>query len=169
MKSLFNFLMSKGQGGALILGLIVIAVFLFSVSSGLSGSGYDMSTDLNKLPAEAKSAISFFNPGLVLTIGLALLAAISAVFFGIVGIFKFPKSSMKALIMVVLLAIIFFIFYAMSGTEFPAGSKMTELIQKYDLSAGVIKFIGGGINVTIVLALLSLALMVIFEIKNAFN
>jgi len=46
---------------------------------------------------------------------------------------------------------------------------MSELIQKYDLSDGVIKFIGGGINVTIVLALLSLALMVIFEIKNAFN
>jgi len=82
MKSLFNFLMSKGQAGALILGLIVIAIFLFSVSSGLGSSGYDMSTDLNKLPDEAKQAISFFNPGLLLTMGLTLLAAGAALFFG---------------------------------------------------------------------------------------
>jgi hypothetical protein len=161
--------MSKGQGGALILGLIVIAVFLFSVSSGLGNSGYDMSTDLNKLPDEAKAAINFFNPGLALTIGLGLIAAISAVFFGIVGIFKFPKSSMKAIITIAVLLVIFFVFYSMSGTEFGLESKMSKLIQKNELSDGVVKFIGGGINVTILLACLSLALMVIFEIKNAFN
>ncbi len=169
MKSLFNFLVSKGQTGALILALVVIAIFLGSVFSGLSGAGYDMSTDLNKLPAEAKSAISFFNPGLMLTVALVALAALSAIFFGIGGLFKFPKSSRKALIAIALLAVIFFVFYSMSSTDFAAGSKMTTLIQKYDLSDGVVKFISGGINVTIVMALASMALMVIFEIKNAFN
>ncbi len=166
---MYKFLSSRGQTLALVLGLVVIAIFLISVMTGLSGQGYDMSTDLNGLPDEAKAKIDFFNPGLYLTTGLAILGGVLAIVFGIIGIIKFPKSSMKAIIAIVVLLIGFFIFYSMSATEFGAGSKMSELIQKYSLGDSTVKFIGGGINITILLALLSLVLMVVFEIKNAFN
>jgi len=166
---MYKFLSSRGQTLALVLGLVVIAIFLISVMTGLNGQGYDMSTDLNGLPDEAKAKIDFFNSGLILTVVLAAFGALAAVFFGIVGIFKFPKASMKAIVAIVVLLIGFFLFYSMSGTEFGAGTKMSELIQKYSLGDSTVKFIGGGINITILLALLSLVLMVVFEIKNAFN
>jgi len=46
---MYKLLTKYGQTGALLLGIAVTAIFLITVMSGLSSSGYDMGTDLNAL------------------------------------------------------------------------------------------------------------------------
>jgi len=165
---MYNLLLKHGQSMALGLGVLMIVIFLVTVSSGLSSAGYSMSTDLNGLEDEAKNAISFFNPIIALTIGLAVLAAVLAfVVFFITGMLKFPKESMKFIGGFVVLLIIFGIAYATSSEE--TTGRLTMLTEKFQVSGGTLKFINGGILVTILLCLSAAAMIVLSEVRNAFK
>ncbi len=160
--------MKHGQLFALLIGLLAIVVFLITVSSGLSGGGYDMSTDLNALTDGEKSGIGFFNPILMLTIALVVIAAILAfIVFGIINILKFPKSSMKFILGVVGLIVLFVIFYSMASTG--ADGKLTEIVQKFTISDGTLKMISGGIMTTLLLVVGAVLLIVVSEVRNVFK
>jgi len=168
---MYKFLVSKGQTIALLVGLAIVAIFLISIFLGLSGEGYDTSTDLNKLPVEAKNEIySIFNPAVYLTVAMIAIAFILAfVVFGVANIMKFPKSSMKALIGIGILLIILVVLYFMSQGTYTEGTKMFKLIEFYKLKPGLVKMIGGGIAAAVIMAIGSLVIGAIFEIKNAFS
>jgi len=168
---MYKFLVSKGQTVALLIGLAVVAIFLISVFMGLSGQGYDTSTDLNKLPDEAKAEVyKIFTPGVMLTVAMIFIAFILAfVVFGVANIMKFPKSSMKALIGIGILVAVLAVLYAMSQGTYAEGTKMSELIDLYKLKPNLVKMIDGGITAAVILAVGALIIGALFEVKNAFS
>lgn len=165
---MYNFLIRKGQSVALIFGLICVAIFLGSAMSGLSSAGYDIGTDLNSLSDEAKAGISFFNPGLKLTLGLVIVALVLAlVVFGVVDLIKFPKGAIRVLAGVAVIGIIFFALYSMSDVE--TAGKLGELHQRFNISDSISKMISGGLKTTLGLAVIAVVAMIIFELYNAFK
>ena len=160
---MYKFLIKNGQGIALGVGIAVVAIFLISVMTGLSGAGYDMSTDLNKLTSEQKADIGFFNLGLGLTIALVVIALVLAfVVFGLADLIKFPKSAMKIGLGFVVLAVIFFIVYSTASGE--ATGDLGETLDKFQITPNVSKFISAGMFTTIGLLVLSVAAIVLGEL-----
>lgn len=165
---MYNLLLKRGQTIAFVLGLIVIAIFLGSAFMGLGDAGYGLNEDLNKLPAEVKSGIDFFNPGLMLTVVLAVIAFVLAfVVFGVLDLVRFPKSAVRTLIGLAVIAVVFFALYSTSAVE--TVGKLGDIHQQFDISNGVSKFISGGLKTTLGLLGLSVLLMVVFELRNAFK
>lgn len=165
---MYNFLIRKGPGVALILGLVCVAIFYISAFNGISGAGYDMGTDLNALSDEQKSAISFFNPGLYLTLFLVGLAAfLMIVVFGAMDLIKFPKNAMKVLAGIAVIAILFFALYSMSGME--TAGRLGEIHQRFNINETASKLISGGLKTTLGLAAVAVVSVVIFELVNAFK
>ena len=164
---MYKLLTKYGQTGALLLGIAVTAIFLITVMSGLSSSGYDMGTDLNALDDEAKASIGFFNPGLWLTIILAVIAVVLAfVVFGIWDLIKYPKSAIKFLIGFVVLLVIFFVLYASANPEVVG---FEDKMMQNDITDGISKFISAGIWTTIGLLTVAFLAMILSEIRNAFK
>lgn len=165
---MYKFLTKNGQAIALGLGLFVVAVFLITTFSGLSSAGYDMSTDLNKLSAEEKANISFFNPGLALTLFLAVLAVVLAfVVFAVMDLIKFPKSAMKIGLGLLGLIVVFFILYSTADPE--GTGKLGETIDKFNITPNVSRFISAGIFTTLGLLAFSALFIVFAEVKNIFK
>lgn len=165
---MYKFLTKNGQAVALGLGVLVTAIFLISALSGLASAGYDVGTDLNKLTPEQKGAINFFNPGIGLTVGMAVLAGVLAlVVFGITDLIKFPKSAIKFGLGLIALLAIFFILYSTASPE--GTGKLATLIDKFAITPNVSKFITAGIWTTIGLAGVAAATMVLAEIRNIFK
>ncbi len=163
---MYKLLVKHGQTMALGLGVLVIAIFLITVSTGLSNAGYDMSTDLNELTDAEKADINFFNPTLYITIFLAAACGILAfVVFGVGNILKFPKESMKFVGGFVGLLAVFGVVYAMANTD--VSGKLASLVQREDITDGTLKFISGGITVTLVLCAAAAVIMVVSEVRNA--
>ena len=165
---MYKLLTKHGQTGALIVGVAVTAIFLISVMSGLSNAGYDMSTDLNKLDDSAKDAITFFNPGLYLTIALAVIAVILAfLVFGIWDLVKYPKAAIKFLIGFVALLIVFFIIYT---TASPEVIGFEEKMMENDISDSISKFISAGVWTAIGLSVIAFVVLpIVFGVKSLLN
>ena len=164
---MYSFLTKHGQTAALGLGVLCIAIFLITTLSGISSAGYDMSTDLNALPDEAKDGIGFFNPGIGLTVFLVVACFVLALAFGLLNFVKFPKASMKAAIGLVAILVIFGILYATSSME--SAGKLGMLHDKFSVSEGTSKFISGGIKTTVGLSIVAFFVMIGFEIRNLFK
>lgn len=165
---MYNFLLKRGQLFALLLGVGVVAIYLFSVLGGLSSAGYSTSDDLNQiLKSNPNADFSFFDAGMYLTMALIALAVALALLFGIIQLFKSPKSSLKIIIGVAVLAILFFALMNMSEAE--TTGKIGELVQKFDVSEAASKFISGGLKTTFVLGAAAFLFMFFGEIRNLFK
>ena len=145
---MYKFLTKNGQSLALALGVLVIAIFLISIYTGFSSSGYDMSTDLNKLSDAEQAEIGFFDAGIGLTVAMIAVAfALAFVVFGIFDLIKFPKNAIKFAIGVIGLAIIFFALY--STSSYDTAGRMEMLNEKFAITESISKFISGGIKTTL--------------------
>lgn len=165
---MYNILMKYGQTIAFVLGLLVIAIFLGTVFIGMGDAGYSIGQDLNDLSDEQKAGLDFFNPGLWLTIILGVIAFVLAfIVFGILDLIRFPKSAVKTLIALAVIAVVFFALYSTSAVE--TAGKLGIVHQEFDISENVSKFISGGLKTTLGLLGLSVLLMVVFELRNAFK
>jgi hypothetical protein len=164
---MYNFLVKKGTTVAFLLGLFVIAVFLITTMTGLSGAGYDMSTDLVAQGKDAVAGMNFFNTGLGLTLALIFIAVLAMFVFGILGLIKFPKSGMKSIAVFGGLIVGFFILKALAPDS--TSAKMMNLRDKFDITDSIDGFIGGGILTTLCLIGFAALAMVVFEIRNAFK
>lgn len=164
---MYKLLTKYGQTGALLVGILVTAIFLITVMSGLSSAGYDMGTDLNALDDEAKAAIGFFDAGLWLTIILAVIAIVLAfVVFGVWDLIKYPKQAIKFLIGFVVLLVLFFILYSSASPEVVG---FEDKMMENDITPNISKFISAGIWTTIGLGGLAFLAMILSEIRNAFK
>lgn len=165
---MYKFLTNRGQLFALLLGVAVIVIYLTSVFGGLSSAGYSVSDDLNQiLKNNPNTDFSFFNTGLGLTIGLILLAVALAVLFGLFQILSSPKSSLKGIIGVAVIAILFFVLSSSATAE--STGKIGELVQRFNISESVSKFISGGLTTTLILAGVAVVIMILGEIWNLFK
>jgi hypothetical protein len=164
---MYKILNKHGQSLALGLGVLVIAIFMITVLSGLSSAGYDMGTDLNGLGDEAKDAINFFNPTLRITLALVVIGALAWALFGIYHLVSAPKNSLKFIVGFGVVIVLFIIFYTISQPE--TTGDIYRLVQKNGISETVSKFISAGVKTSLVLLLLAAAFMVVSEIRNFFK
>ena len=155
---MYKFLTKNGQTLALVLGLVVIAIFFINIYTGFNSAGYDMSTDLNKLTDDQQAGIGFFDAGIKITVALIVIAfALAFVVFGFLDLIKFPKNAIKFGAGILVIGAIFFALYSASDME--TGGKIGELHQRFDVTEGISKFISGGIKTT--LGLLAIAVLAI--------
>jgi len=165
---MYQLLSKKGQLFAIGLGVLVVVIFLGSVFSGLSSSGYTVGDDLNAImKANPDQSFSFFDIGLQLTVGLIIIGLVAAVLFGLYQLVSAPKQSIKGIIGIAVIAILFFALYSSAGTD--ADSVIGPILQKFSVSDNISKLISGGIMTTLILGGLCVASMVLFEVYNLFK
>lgn len=165
---MYNFFTKRGQLFALILGVGVVAIYLFTVFGGLSSAGYSTSDDLNAILKNNPDAnFDFFNAGMYLTMALIAIAVGLALLFGLWQLITSPKSSLKIIIGVVALVVLFFVLSNMSEAE--TTGKIGELVQRFDVSEAASKYISGGLKTFFVLAGAAALLLVLGEIRNLFK
>jgi len=168
MSNLYNLLAKKGQLFAILLGVIVVAIFLGSVIAGLSSSGYNMSSDLNQImKSDATQTFDFFDIGLYLTGVLIVIAAAAAIIFGLIQMLTNIKGSLTGIIALVAIIGMFFAFYSTASDDLTGA--IAPILQKFDVSSNISKLISGGLSTTMVLAALSMGAMIILEIWNMFK
>lgn len=168
MKAIYNLFVNNGTRGAFLLGALIILLSLVLINSGLSGAGYDVGTDLNQiLKSGTEEKFNFFNFPLGFPIALAGLCIVAALFFGITQLVSNPKGSLKGIIGLAVVLILFFVFYSMASPE--TTGKLATLHDRFGIGDTASKIISGGIKTTITLAAGAAILMVIAEIRNMFK
>jgi len=78
MRTIFQFLMSKGVAGAFTLGMLITVLFLFIVMGNID--------NFNALGKEAQYDSGIFDFGLLAAMGLAALCAIAMLAFGVIQV-----------------------------------------------------------------------------------
>jgi len=153
----------------LIFSLVCIAIVFFTLFSGLKGAGYETSTDLVPilLDDDRTENFNFFGPAVSIPAILTGLGFILIGLFLIKDIVSDPKGSMKLIIGLGVLAIVFFALYSTATLE--TSGKITELVQEFDVSNNQYKLISGGIKMTVGLAIVTAICMFVMEIWNLFK
>jgi len=165
---MYKLLTKKGQLFALVLGLVSVAIALFSIVGGMKSAGYSLSDDLNQImKGNPELTFDFFNPALIVVLILIGLAAVAWLVFGLKGLFSNPKASMKFIIAIIAILILVFALYSMAQTE--TVGRTYELIQKNGISENISKMITAGIKTTLALSIFAVVAMVAMELRNAFK
>lgn len=165
---MYKLLTQKGTMFALLLGILLIAIFFGSVISGLSSAGYTTSDDINSIMKNnADADFSFFNVGTYIFLGLILACTVACLLFGIAQLISSPKESIKSIITMVVLAVIFFALYTMSVHE--TTGTTASILQKFDVGETPSKFISGAIKGTGLLAALAVGSVILGEVRNIFK
>ncbi len=149
---MYNTLAKNGTTIAFGFGALIVAIFLISVFTQIG----DRST------IDELVQTNIFDPGLYLTIILAVLCAVAIIGFGLFHIVTDLKGALKGLIGIGILAVIFFVAYAMATPE-AAGNPIYDTMVKFEITDGVSKFVSGAIIAT----LATLAIAVISLIGSA--
>ena len=156
---MYNFLLKHGQLAAFGLGLLIIAIYLISVVSGLGS--------FNALPEEEQATTSIFNVGLYAALALVILGALIAMFFGVYYMVTHPKDAIKGLIGLAAIVIVFIIAYTMADPE--ATGRLSELLQKNNIGPNTSKYITGALTTTLILACIAALAFVVAEVRNLFK
>lgn len=131
---MYNLLARKGQLFAFILGAAITVIFLLVVLGNLPET-------FNTMTKEARHEVNVFNFGISASILLIILAAAGMLIFGIYQVITNFRASLKGLIGLGVLFVIFFIARASSS----------GLCDDPTVSETVCKTVGGGITVALVL------------------
>lgn len=169
MKSLFTFLTKRGQLFALLLAIACIVIVFSSIFGGLSNAGYDTGLDLVPIlqDDESTQSFDFFTPAVAIPYYLTAICMFLLVIFFIKDIVTNPKGSMKMIIGLIVLAVVFFALYSSSTAE--NVGKIGALSQEFNVSDNISKMISGGLKTTVGLAIVAAISMVLMEIWNMFK
>ncbi len=166
---MYSFLNKHGQMLAFGLGVIVTLIFFVSIftSSELDSVGPSMET-------QAAYDSTLFNFGLYMSIFMAIIAAVAAVFFGVTQMLGNLKGSMKGLIGLAVVAGLMFVAYTTAAGE-PDHPTLVKAVDTFessqgaDLTVGNMKFIGGAIATALVLLVTSFVALIGFGIRSIFQ
>ncbi len=157
---MYNFLVRNGQLVAFLLGVIITVIFLVSVFTGIG--------QFNMLPEEEQNSTTIFDFGLKATIVLIIVTAFAMLAFGIFQVATNFKSSLKGIIGLVVLVVVFFVTYSAASDE--ATGAVAEAADKAGgLTAGNLKFISGAITTALILIAVAAASFLLSEIRNLFK
>lgn len=156
---MYQFLTKHGQLVAFGLGLLISVVFFLSVMGGVN--------DFDALPKEEKGTTTIFNFGLMAAIMLTILCFIAAVGFGLLHLIQNPRGSMKMILGLGVILVVFFIFYGSAQDE--TSGKLFELVQSNNISSAQNKFITGSLWTGVILAILATVTFVVSEVRNLFK
>ena len=155
---MYKLLTKYGQLLAFGLGIIVIALFLIPVFSGIS--------EFNSLSDDAQKQSSIFDTGLILGIVLAVIAAIAALIGGLYHSASNPKGSLKGIIGLIAILALFGIAYSTAGAD-PAW--MGETLREFNVTESQSKMISGGIAAGLGMILISAIAFIGSELRNFFK
>lgn len=159
-----NYKFLSKNGPTLAFGLFVVCVLisLIPIFSGLN--------EFSAIPVERQSYAeegSIFLSGIYISVILLVLAVIIAIILSIFQVATNPKSSIKALISFGITAVAFFLLYAIAD---PIGTGSVALtVEKFGISEGISKIIGGGIQLSVVMLIGSFIVTILMEIWNFFK
>lgn len=155
---MYNFLSKNGQLFAFLLGLIVTAIFLFSVFGGLD--------EFNALAEDQRGTTNIFNFGLYAAAGLTVLCAAFALLFGLFQTFSDPKGALKGIIGLAMLAGLYFAGQAMAGAD---TAKVVDTLREFKVTDGQSGFINGAIGGGLLMLGLAMVIFILSEIRNFFK
>lgn len=164
---MYKFLNKNGQSLAFGLGLLVTIIFMVGAFPTAGNFDFENMSD------EEISKVGIFNFGLKAAIVLVVLTILALLFFGLFQIFTDLKGSVKGLIGMAVLAILFIAAYSMADGV--ATGSILGAVEKFAASGngtiteGNLKFIGGGIATTAILLVVAGASFAIAEIINFFR
>jgi len=161
---MYNYLVKNGTAVAMGIGSLVTILFVISVMLGLSGSGYDTSTDL--LTVDYKS-INAFNLGLYLTVFLGVVAILLMLLGVIMDLVKNRKSSMKMILGILVLIVVFVILFVVSDYE--TGGNWDYLNSEFNVAESSSKFISAGIWTCAILLFVAGMSIAVSEVRNFFK
>ncbi len=161
---MYKFLTKNGQLIAFGLGLFIVLIFLGIVFGGLE--------EFNMIEEDKQNQSNLFNFGLTAVLILTVVCALAMVAFGIIQVATNLKGSLKGLIGLGVILIVFFIAYS-SG----AGAEEVGAVKASMDKAGIDAvgadwrkgFISGGIITTLALGALAVLSFVGSEILNFFK
>lgn len=156
---MYQILTKHGQLIAFGLGLLISVIFFLSVTSGVDA--------FDALPKEEKSTTTIFDFGLWASVILTIVGLLLALLFGVWHLIQNPKGSLKMVIGLAVILIIFFVFFAQTQDE--TSGKIFELIQLNDISSTQNKFITGALWTAVVLAMIAAGTFVVSEVRNLFK
>ncbi len=167
---MYQLLAKKGQLFAIGLGVSVVAIYLFTVLSGLSGAGYSVSDDLvTVLKSNNGETFDFFDLGLKITIALIFIALALALLFGLYQLLTNLKGSLTGLIGIAVIIGLFFALYSSANTDLEQGNAIVNTLQKFNITDNISKIIEGSLKTTIIMAIIAVASMFLLEIYNMFK
>ncbi len=158
----YKFLSKNGPLIAFLVTLVVLIITLIPIFSGLES--------FNNVAAAQQSYSKegeMFNTGIYLTAVLLVIGVIAIILFSIAQVFMQPKASMKSLIALGILAVVFFILYGMADAK--GTGSLAQTIERFSLSESISKVVSAGIQLTLLLGVFSVILAVIMEIWNYFK
>ncbi len=154
---MYKYLSKYGSTIALIVALVISGIFLLIASTGLD--------EYARVSPDKLGEIDIFNFGLYAALVLLIICIAVALLFSIYQVIKDFKSSIKSIIALAGILLIFFIAYVISE---PSGTEsIAQLLGEFEISDTASKLISGGIWTSIVLILLTIGAVVGFEIRNA--
>jgi len=165
---MYKLLTEKGQLFALLLGIVAIAIAMLSIVTGIKGAGYSTSDDLNAImKSNPEASFDFFNPAITVVMILIVIALVAWFTFSIWLLIKDPKGSLKFLMGIGGILVLFFIMYSMSDAEH--AGRLGMLVQKFDVSDNVSKLISGGVKTAVLGIVVGFVGAAIMEILNLFK
>lgn len=156
---MYDFLVKRGEMLAFGLGIILVLIFL-----GTSLPNLDA---FNALPEEQQNQSDIFNTGLWLAIILGGITAVVALGFGLLQLVTNPKGSIKVLLGLAVLAVIFGIFYATAEVE-TTGS-IVKASADFGVDDTTSKMITAAIRTAGTLTIVSVVAFILAELYNAFK
>lgn len=166
---MYSFLNKYGQALAFGLGVLITVIFLGSAL------GSDAIETIGPSSEEAdKYNSSLFNFGIAAAIALTVITVAAMLIFGIFQVISSPKSSIKGIIGLGLVAALMAIGYTMAPGE-PDHPQIVTAIDKFQSAQGVelsstnLKFIGGSIITALVMLAVSFIVLIVFGVRNIFK
>jgi fatty acid desaturase len=161
----YNFLMKYGNLLAMVVAILILALFLININSGMNSMGFDSNTNL----IEHKDKVNFFNNTLWIAIYMIFIAAIVWILFGIYNLVLNPKGSLKFLISLIVVVVLYFIFYSTATVE--TSGRLGELLSdsSYHVDGNITKHISAGLKTMLSLFGLSILSLIVSEIISFFK
>lgn len=156
---MYNFLSRYGQLIAFGLGALLTVIFL--------ATAFSSAEEFNALSESEQMETSIFNFGLYSAIILTIACAAAILIAGLIFTALNVKKSLKALIGLAVIVIIFFIAYNMAD---PKGTgSLARTILEEGIQANSSRFISGAISTALVLGGGAILAFVVSEVSNLFK
>lgn len=156
---MYEFLTKKGQLLAFGFGIVVTVLFLLFINSGLD--------EFSSSPKEKQLEMSLFDFGLYASIIMVILGFAAWFIFSIIQTIDNPKGSLKGLLGVGALALIFLVVYLTAQPE--TSGPLLATHENFEVTDGQSKFISGSITTAGLLLGAAFLAFAAAEIRNIFK
>jgi hypothetical protein len=160
MTALYKLLAVHGQRIALGIGMLITIIYFLSVFSGLGS--------FSQMTKEESYGTHIFDFGLVGVIVMTVVAIAATIFFGIYQVVTHFRQSIKGLIGLGAMLVVFFVLYSTAGGE-ATGPVATAAEKIGGITPGVLKFIKAGTSSMLIMIVASFGILVLGEVRNMFK